>query len=39
MFMMPWWEPIMPMRAYVRGWQISPGHYVNQDLATVGLDE
>ncbi|MEA2768348.1 MAG: peptide/nickel transport system substrate-binding protein [Acetobacteraceae bacterium] len=38
MYMMPWWERIVPMRAYVKGWKISPSHYVNQDLATVWLD-
>jgi peptide/nickel transport system substrate-binding protein len=39
MYMMPWWERIVPMRAYVKGWKISPSHYVNQDLATVWLDK
>lgn len=38
MYMMPWWERIVPMRAYVKGWKISPSHYVNQSLATVWLD-
>ena len=37
MIMTPWWERIVPMRSYVRGWKISPSHYVNQDLATVWL--
>ena len=37
-FMMPWWERIVPMRSYVKGWKISPSHYVNQDLGTVWLD-
>ncbi len=37
--MMPWWERIVPMRSYVKGWKISPSHYVNQDLATVWLDK
>ena len=36
---MPWWERIVPMRAYVKGWKISPSHYVNQDLATIWLDK
>ena len=36
--MMPWWERIVPMRSYVKGWKISPSHYVNQDLATIWLD-
>ena len=35
----PWWERIVPMRSYVKGWKISPSHYVNQDLATVWLDK
>ena len=37
--MMPWWERIVPMRSYVKGWKISPSHYINQDLATVWLDQ
>jgi peptide/nickel transport system substrate-binding protein len=37
-FMMPWWERIVPIRSYVKGWKISPSHYVNQDLATIWLD-
>ena len=36
--MMPWWERIVPMRSYVKGWKISPSHYLNQDLGTVWLD-
>jgi peptide/nickel transport system substrate-binding protein len=39
MFMMPWWNRIVPMRSYVKGWKISPSHYVNQDLATIWLDQ
>lgn len=37
--MMPWWERIVPMRSYVKGWKISPSHYINQDLGTVWLDK
>jgi peptide/nickel transport system substrate-binding protein len=37
--MTPWWERILPMRSYVKGWKISPSHYVNQDLANVWLDK
>jgi len=37
--MTPWWERILPARAYMKGWKISPSHYVNQDLATVWLDK
>jgi peptide/nickel transport system substrate-binding protein len=37
--MMPWWERIVPMRSYVKGWKISPSHYLNQDLANIWLDK
>ena len=37
--MLPWRERIVPMRSYVKGWKVSPSHYVNQDLATVWLDK
>src|SRR6266446_10176137 len=33
-----WWERIVPHHSYVKGWKISPSHYLNQDLATVWLD-
>ena len=33
-----WWYRMVPHRSYVKGWKISPSHYVNQDLATVWLD-
>jgi peptide/nickel transport system substrate-binding protein len=26
---------IVPYRSYVKGWKVSPSHYVNQDLAAV----
>ena len=39
MIVMPWWERIVPMRSYVKGWKISPSHYVNQDLARIWLDK
>jgi peptide/nickel transport system substrate-binding protein len=39
MYMMPWWSRIVPYRSYVKGWKISPSHYINQDLATIWLDE
>jgi peptide/nickel transport system substrate-binding protein len=39
MIMMPWWERIVPLRSYVKGWKIGPSHYVNQDLATIWLDQ
>jgi peptide/nickel transport system substrate-binding protein len=33
-----WWYRTVPHRSYVKGWKISPSHYLNQDLATVWLD-
>lgn len=33
-----WWYRMVPYRTYVKGWKISPSHYLNQDLATVWLD-
>jgi peptide/nickel transport system substrate-binding protein len=34
-----WRYRIVPYRNYVKGWKISPSHYVNQDLATIWLDK
>jgi peptide/nickel transport system substrate-binding protein len=39
MLMTPWWYRVIPYRSYVKGWKISPSHYVNQDLANVWLDK
>jgi len=33
------WYRIVPARSYVKGWKISPSHYLNQDLATIWLDK
>ena len=33
-----WWNRIIPHPSYVKGWKISPSHYINQDLATIWLD-
>jgi peptide/nickel transport system substrate-binding protein len=33
-----YWNRIVPLRSYVKGWKVSPSHYVNQDLANVWLD-
>ena len=33
-----WWYRIIPYRSYVKGWKISPSHYLNQDLATIWLE-
>src|SRR5580693_4189041 len=38
-FPMLWWYRIIPYRSYVKGWKISPSHYLNQDLSTVWLDK
>lgn len=32
-----WWQRIVPHSAKLKGWKITPSHYVNQDLATVWL--
>jgi peptide/nickel transport system substrate-binding protein len=37
-FPMLWWNRIVPLRSYVKGWKVGPSHYVNQDLANVWLD-
>ncbi len=34
-----WWYRSIPHRSYVKGWKISPSHFLNQDLATVWLDK
>ena len=34
-----WWHRIVPYRSYVEGFKISPTHFINQDLATIWLDE
>ena len=31
--------PHHPERSYVKGWKISPSHYLNQDLANIWLDK
>jgi peptide/nickel transport system substrate-binding protein len=33
-----YWYRAVPYRSYVKGWKISPSHFINQDLATVWLD-
>jgi peptide/nickel transport system substrate-binding protein len=34
-----WWYRAVPYRSYVKGWKISPSHYLNQDSATIWLDK
>jgi peptide/nickel transport system substrate-binding protein len=33
------WYRIIPYHSYVKGWKISPSHFINQDLATIWLDK
>jgi peptide/nickel transport system substrate-binding protein len=35
---MTYWYRIVPLRSYVKGWKTGPSHYLNQDLATIWLD-
>jgi peptide/nickel transport system substrate-binding protein len=35
----PYWYRIVPARSYVKGWKISPSHFLNQDLADIWLDK
>jgi peptide/nickel transport system substrate-binding protein len=37
--MVTWWYRIVPMRTYVKGWKVSPSHYLNQDLANIWLEK
>jgi peptide/nickel transport system substrate-binding protein len=32
-----WWYRIIPHSSKLKGWQITPSHYLNQDLSTVWL--
>jgi peptide/nickel transport system substrate-binding protein len=34
-----WWQRIVPHSAKLKGWKITPSHYVNQDLRDVWLTE
>ena len=34
-----WWNRIIPYRSYVKGFKISPSHYINMDMATIWLDK
>jgi peptide/nickel transport system substrate-binding protein len=33
----PWWQRIVPHSSKMRGWEILPSHYLNQDLSDVWL--
>ena len=34
-----WWYRIVPYRSYVKGWHISPSHFLGNNLAAVWLDK
>jgi peptide/nickel transport system substrate-binding protein len=34
-----WWHRIVPYRAYVKGWKITPTHFINMDMARIWLDK
>jgi len=34
-----WWYRIVPYRSYVKGWHISPSHFLGNSLAAVWLDK
>lgn len=38
-FITLWWYRIIPHRTYLKGWNVSPSHYVNNDLAQVWIDK
>jgi peptide/nickel transport system substrate-binding protein len=38
-FQVLWWYRIIPHRSYVKGWKVSPSHYLNQDLSGVWIDK
>jgi peptide/nickel transport system substrate-binding protein len=38
-FITLWWYRIVPHRSYVKGWKVSPSHYLNQALDNVWLDK
>jgi peptide/nickel transport system substrate-binding protein len=38
-FVALWWYRIIAHRSYVKGWKITPSHYLNQDLSVIWLDK
>ena len=38
-FTVLWWHRIIAHRSYVKGWKISPSHYLNQALDNVWIDK
>jgi peptide/nickel transport system substrate-binding protein len=38
-FVTLWWYRIIAHRSYMKGWKITPSHYLNQDLSGVWIDK
>lgn len=38
-FITLWWYRIIPHSSKMKGWKISPSHYLNQDLSNIWLDQ
>ncbi|MEZ5854711.1 MAG: ABC transporter substrate-binding protein [Hyphomicrobiaceae bacterium] len=38
-FQIFWWYKINPYRSYLKGWKITPSHYLNQDLSGLWIDK
>jgi peptide/nickel transport system substrate-binding protein len=38
-FLTLWWYRIIAHRSYMKGWKITPSHYLNQDLSVVWIDK
>jgi peptide/nickel transport system substrate-binding protein len=38
-FITLWWYRIVPHRSYMKGWYITPSHYLNQQLETVWIQK
>ena len=38
-FITLWWYRIIAHRSYMKGWKITPSHYLNQDLSAVWIDK
>ncbi len=38
-FQIFWWYRIIPHRSYVKGWKVTPSHYLNQDLSGLWIDK
>ncbi|MGE5270341.1 MAG: ABC transporter substrate-binding protein [Thiohalocapsa sp.] len=34
-----WWNRIIPYRSYVKGFKISPSHYINMDMSSLWLEK